>query len=65
MLRDQLPPSAAAMCDASALNRNVELGRKYKISGTPTLVLIDGSRVPGAIDSKKIEQLLAEAGKGG
>jgi thiol:disulfide interchange protein DsbC len=53
------------MCDTTALNRNVELGRKYKISGTPTLVFIDGSRVPGAIDSKKIEQLLTEAGKGG
>ena len=65
MLRDQMAPSASAMCDASALNRNVELGRKYKISGTPTLVFVDGSRVPGAIDSKKIEQLLTEAGKGG
>jgi thiol:disulfide interchange protein DsbC len=65
MLRDQTAPSASSMCDVTALNRNVELGRKYKISGTPTLVFIDGSRVPGAIDSKKIEQLLTEAGKGG
>ena len=65
MLRDQIPPTASAMCDVTALNRNVELGRKYKISGTPTLVFVDGSRVPGAIDIKKIEQLLTEAGKGG
>jgi hypothetical protein len=28
-------------------------------------VFVDGSRVPGAIDSKKIEQLLSEVGKGG
>ena len=60
MLRDQMAPSASSMCDATALNRNVELGRKYKISGTPTLVFIDGSRVPGAIDSKKIEQILTD-----
>ena len=65
MLRDQIPPSASAMCDVTALNRNVDLGRKYKITGTPTMVFVDGSRVPGAIDSKKIEQLLSEVGKGG
>jgi thiol:disulfide interchange protein DsbC len=65
MLRDQIAPSASAMCDVTALNRNVDLGRKYKITGTPTLVFVDGSRVPGAIDSKKIEQLLSEIGKGG
>ena len=43
---------------------NVELGRKYKINGTPTLLFTNGSRVPGAVDAKKVEQMLAQAAKG-
>ena len=64
MLRDQAAPAAAAMCDTSALARNVDVGRKHKITGTPTLLFTNGARVPGAVDSKKIEQMLTEAAKG-
>ena len=64
MLRDQSAPAASAMCDTSALARNVDIGRKHKITGTPTLLFTNGARVPGAVDSKKIEQMLAEAAKG-
>lgn len=64
MLRDQLATSAAGGCDATALSRNVELGRKHKINGTPTLLFTNGSRVPGAVDSKKVEQMLSQATKG-
>ena len=58
MVRDQTPP--AASCDASALARNLEVGRKYKITGTPTLVFADGSRVPGAIGAAEVEKRLGE-----
>jgi thiol:disulfide interchange protein DsbC len=61
MVRDQPAPAAAAMCDTSAVTRNVELGRTYKITGTPTLVFTNGSRVPGAIDAKQVEKLLSES----
>jgi len=57
MTRDTAP--AAANCDSSALMRNVEFGRKHKISGTPTLLAQDGKRVPGAIPLAQIEQLIA------
>lgn len=59
MLRDQ--PPAAANCDVSAIARNLELGRKHKVNGTPTLVFADGSRVPGAINAQQIEKYLNEA----
>ncbi len=59
MLRDQAPASAS--CDASALARNVEFGKKHKISGTPTLLFADGTRVPGAIGSSQVEKLLASS----
>ena len=64
MLRDQPVTSVAGGCDATALSRNVELGRKYKINGTPTLLFTNGSRVPGAVDAKKVEQMLSQAAKG-
>ena len=61
MLREQ--PAASANCDTSALQRNVELGRKHKINGTPTLISTDGNRVPGAINTAQIEKLLADASR--
>ncbi|NMM13629.1 MAG: DsbC family protein [Rhodoferax sp.] len=59
MVRDQLPK--AASCDSAAIERNVELGRKYKITGTPTLVFVDGTRVPGAISTAQVEKHLTDA----
>ncbi len=58
MVRDQ--PPAAANCDITAIQRNVEVGRKHRITGTPTLLFADGSRVPGALDTKQIEKFLSE-----
>jgi thiol:disulfide interchange protein DsbC len=56
MVRDVTP--AAASCDSAAVVRNVELGRKFKITGTPTLVFADGSRVPGAVSAEQVEKRL-------
>ena len=64
MLKNQTPTAlsaaAAANCDNSAVLRNVELGRKLKITGTPTLVFADGVRVPGAINTAQIEKMLSD-----
>ena len=57
MVRDQ--PASAANCDAAALTRNTEFGRAYKITGTPTLFFIDGTRVPGAVDAAQVEKMLS------
>ena len=59
MVRDQSP--AVASCDGTVLARNTEFGKKYKITGTPTLIFADGSRVPGAINTQQIEKYLADA----
>jgi thiol:disulfide interchange protein DsbC len=61
MVREQAIPASVQMCDTNAIKRNVDLGRSYKINGTPTLIFVDGSRVPGAIDAKQIEKRLADA----
>ncbi len=59
MVRDQAPTGTS--CDVSALRRNVDLGRKHHITGTPTLIFTNGNRVPGAVDDKQVEKLLSEA----
>ena len=59
MVRDVAP--SAAKCDTAAITRNVEIGRKHKITGTPTLLFADGSRVPGAISAAQVEKQLTDA----
>jgi thiol:disulfide interchange protein DsbC len=63
MVRGEALPKADAGCDTSAVMRNVDLGRRHKITGTPTLVFADGSRMPGAIAAAELEKLLANGGK--
>lgn len=60
MTKDVNPTKAN--CDASAVDRNVELGRKLRITGTPTIFFTDGSRVPGAIGVDRLEKMLADLG---
>lgn len=61
MVRDVQPATATASCDTTAISRNVDFGKRFKITGTPTLVFADGSRVPGAITAQQIEKMLSEA----
>ena len=60
MVREK-PVAAVPGCDVAAIARNVALGRKHKITGTPTLLFSDGSRVPGAITAAQVEKYLADA----
>ncbi len=58
MVRDQAPANAS--CDTAAIARNLEFGKKHRISGTPTLFFTDGSRVPGAITTAQVEKYLTD-----
>jgi thiol:disulfide interchange protein DsbC len=60
MVKDTDAASAAASCDSAALARNVEFGKKHRITGTPTLIFADGNRVPGAIAAAQVEKFLSE-----
>ena len=63
MLRDKTPANAAnaTNCDTGALQRNLAFAHKYKITGTPTIVFTDNTRVPGAISAKDVEKRLSSA----
>jgi len=65
MLGEKLPPSTGeAKCDSGAIARNIELGRKHRVQGTPAAVFTDGTRLPGAVPLDKLERQLAVAAKG-
>jgi thiol:disulfide interchange protein DsbC len=58
MLEGTAPAKVMGQCDAAALQRNSEFGRKYRINGTPAILFEDGKRSPGAMNTAQIEQQL-------
>jgi len=63
MLAGTAPPRAMGKCDSAALQRNIELGRKHKVNGTPAVVFEDGHRVPGAMSLEQVEKQLVASRK--
>ncbi len=64
MVSNIAPADADPKCDVSALERNLALGRQYRVQGTPAIIFVDGTRAPGALPAAEIEKRLAAAGKG-
>lgn len=63
MIDGVTPPKQSEKCDTAVLERNLEIGRKYKINGTPAVVFEDGTRSPGALPIDRIEERMKEASK--
>lgn len=59
-MADGKTPAGKGDCDTSAIQKNVDLGHKLGINGTPTIFFTDGERIPGAVPIAKIEQKLAQ-----
>jgi len=60
MVNGKTPAAAPESCNPNAsVDKVVELGKKLKVTGTPTIFFTDGSRIPGAIDAKALESRLA------
>lgn len=55
MLNGVVPP--AANCDVP-FDKTHELGRKYRVNGTPALIFTDGTLVPGYMPAAKLEEAL-------
>ena len=54
-------PTANTDC-ANPIDRNIQLGQKLGINGTPTLVAEDGRVMPGAASAEQIENWLNQKG---
>jgi thiol:disulfide interchange protein DsbC len=52
-------PTGSGQCDTAALDKNLALGQRLKVDGTPTIILADGRRLPGAVSSDELEKQLA------
>lgn len=59
MLHGQMPANIAP-CDTSVLEKNKALAIKLGITGTPTIFLENGTRLPGAVDAADLEAALAK-----
>jgi len=57
------PPLGDAKCDVTALARNVELGQRHRVQGTPATVFEDGVRLPGAVPLDRLEKQLTASSK--
>lgn len=58
MINGKAAPDAPVSC-ATPNDKVVELGRKLRIDGTPSLFFADGSRLPGYVDLKTLEAKFA------
>ena len=62
MLRSEQPPRTMGNCE-TPFERNLAMGKKYRINGTPALVFADGTRFPGAMPLEQIEKQLLVSSK--
>ncbi|MCP3708173.1 DsbC family protein [Paraburkholderia sp. CNPSo 3274] len=53
---DRKAPTAAGTCDTAAIDSNLALGQKMNVTGTPTVILADGTRLPGAVSADRLER---------
>jgi thiol:disulfide interchange protein DsbC len=58
---DHQVPAAAGSCDTSAIDKNLALGRSMNVTGTPTIILADGRRLPGAVPADALDRALNQA----
>lgn len=58
MLRGTDPKQVRTKCDSSAIDRNLLMGQRYGISGTPAIIFEDGTLFPGALPTEQLELAL-------
>ena len=64
MLENKVPAKNMGAC-STPMERNLEFARKYRINGTPAIIFVDGTRIPGAISAEQIEKQLVASAKPG
>lgn len=55
MMNGKIAPTAAATC-TTPHEKVLALGHKLHVTGTPTVIFTDGSRLPGMVDVKALEE---------
>lgn len=57
------PPPASAGCD-TPIEKNLDLGQRYNIQGTPNIILTNGTRLPGYVPAAQLDQMLNQVATG-
>jgi len=57
-----IEPTAKPTCD-TPIEKNLALGQKHRINGTPTLIFADGQRVSGWMPAARLSKMLADVAK--
>lgn len=57
LIQKGIVPQTGAKCD-TPLEKIAEIGARLKITGTPTLIFADGTRIPGMVPAAQLEKLL-------
>lgn len=52
-----------ANCD-NPIEKNLELGQRYNIQGTPNIILTNGTRLPGYVSAAQLDQMLNQIATG-
>ena len=60
MMLNNVMPTASGTCP-NPIDRNLELGKKLRVNGTPTLIFVDGQRMSGWRPAPQLSKLLDEA----
>ncbi len=61
MIEGKAPAPVPGSCDTRAIERNLQLGQKLAIGGTPAIILPDGSRIGGFVPKARLEERLQKA----
>jgi thiol:disulfide interchange protein DsbC len=57
---NNVTPTASGTCP-NPIEKNLELGKKFRVNGTPTLIFVDGQRMSGWRPAPQLSKLLDEA----
>ncbi len=63
MLNGKMPTAAAPANCVTPHDKVYALGRKLNVNGTPAVFFTDGTRIPGAVDAKALEEKFASIGQ--
>jgi thiol:disulfide interchange protein DsbC len=63
LMLNNVPPSAKGSCE-TPVDKNLVLSRKYRITGTPTLIFADGQRVSGWMPADRLTKMLDDTSAG-
>jgi thiol:disulfide interchange protein DsbC len=63
LMQRGVAPVGQANCASTPVDKILAYGKKMNISGTPTLIFADGSRVPGAIGGDQLREFLDSASR--